>query len=232
MANHTEKKKPIYKELWVWIVMCLLVLGIALIINSYIENKKIEDKFKNIGNGVSSFYNGINNAKSHLSEFSYNSLTGEVDYNPSTFETVTQSENINQLTAVDILIKLKEKNSNIGKYVVYTEENDINSLLGRPNQYTSKVTFEDIRLEQVNKDLDPDFFTEEEINEPIGGTIEVFNNSKDMQKRKDYIESVTSSFSPLAEYNYYNDYILLRLNKGLTPSQAIEYENIFKEILK
>lgn len=129
-----------------------------------------------------------------------------------------------KMTAEDILKEIKEKNTNIGDYIVYTEENDSNNLLGRPNQYTSKVTFEDIRLEQFDKDSD-DY-------EPVGGTIEVFNNSKDMQKRKDYIESITSSISAFAEYSYSNDYVLLRLNSELTPSQAREYENIFNEILK
>ena len=135
-----------------------------------------------------------------------------------------------KLTAEDVLLKLKENNTNIGTYVVYTEENDINNLLGRPNQYTSKVTFEDIRLEQVNKDLDPEEFSEAEINEPTGGTIEVFDNKEDLQKRKDYVESITSHFAVLAEYSYSNDYVLLRLNHKLTPSQAKEYEDYFAQI--
>ena len=134
------------------------------------------------------------------------------------------------LSAEEVLNKLKEKNSNIGTYVVYNEDNDLNKLLGRPNQYTSKVTFEDIRLEQKNKLLDPNYFSQDEINEPIGGTIEVFNNKEDLQKRKTYVESVSSSISTLVEYSYSNDYILLRLNKELTPSQASEYENIFNEV--
>lgn len=134
------------------------------------------------------------------------------------------------LTAEDVFYKLKEKNANVRRYVNYTEESDINNLLGRPNQYTSKVTFEDIRLKQTNKDLDPTYFSQEEINEPIGGTIEVFNNTDDLKKRKDYVDSITSSISALAEYSYSNNYILLRLNHDLTPAQASEYENILKTV--
>ena len=143
----------------------------------------------------------------------------------------TSSSNISKIfTAEDVVLKLKSQNPNIGTYIVYNENTDMNNLLGRPNQYTSKVTFEDIRLEQTNKTLDPEYFSEAEINEPIGGTIEVFNNAEDMQKRKTYIESVTSSISAFAEYSYSNEYILLRINKELTPSQAKEYEDILKEI--
>ena len=142
----------------------------------------------------------------------------------------SQIEESRKLTAKDIVLKLKEKNTNVGRYVIYNEENDLNQLLGRPNQYTSKVTFEDTRLEQVNKDLDPEEFSQDEINEPIGGTIEVFNNSEDMKKRKDYVNTLGSSMSIFAEYSYSNDYILLRLNKQLTPTQAKEYEDIFNSI--
>lgn len=136
------------------------------------------------------------------------------------------------MTAEELLIKLKEKNENIGRYVVYTEETDLNSLLGRPNQYTSKVTFEDKRLEQTNLSLDSKYFTQEEINEPTGGTIEVFKTEEDLIKRKKYVETITSSMSALVEYSYSDGIYLLRLNKDLTPSQAKEYEEIFYSIVK
>ena len=139
---------------------------------------------------------------------------------------------IKRLTAEDVVLKLKESNSNVGRYVVYTDETDLNKLLGRPGQYTSKVTFEDTRLEQKNKDLDDDMFSAEERNEPTGGTIEVFNNPQDLKKRKDYLESVTSMFSATVEYSYSNDYILLRVGHELTPTQAKEYENFLSEIFK
>ena len=60
-------------------------------------------------------------------------------------ETSTETIENEKMNAEVIVNKMKEKTSNIGKVVVYNEENDLNNLLGRPNQYTSKVTFEDIR---------------------------------------------------------------------------------------
>ena len=129
--------------------------------------------------------------------------------------------NKSQLTAEEITNKLKEKGLNIGKIVVYTEETDLNNLLGRPNQYISKVQFEDTRLSQE--------FIED--NDAKGGTIETFNNKEDMQKRKNYIESISSSSSIFAQYIYGNEYVLLRLDNELTPSQAKEYETTFNEIM-
>ena len=52
------------------------------------------------------------------------------------------------MTAEEICNELKNNNNNIGKIVVYTEETDSNNLLGRPNQYTSKVNFADNRISQ------------------------------------------------------------------------------------
>lgn len=136
-----------------------------------------------------------------------------------------------KMTSEEIVTKLKEQNKNVGRIVTYTEETDINELLGRPNQYTSKTTFEDTRIEQTNQNLDEQYFSEEERNEPIGGTVEVFKNEADMKKRKDYLETITSSMSVFAEYSYAQGVYLLRLNKSLTPAQAKEYEENFYKII-
>ncbi len=135
-----------------------------------------------------------------------------------------------QMTAEEIVNKLKENNANIGKIVVYTEETDLNKLLGRPNQYISKVTFEDKRIEQV--ELDEEFSTEEERNEPTGGTIEVFKNKNDMESRKRYVEQISGAASIFAQYIYSSDYALLRLDSDLTPTQAKEYEEAFYKIIE
>lgn len=139
--------------------------------------------------------------------------------------TTTTGENVvtnKEMTAEDIANKLKENNNNIGKIVVYTAETDKNNLLGRPNQYTSKVQFADNRISQE--------FVEED--NAIGGTIEVFTNKKDMQNRKEYVESISSQASMFAQYIYSKENVLLRLEKDLTPEQAKEYEEDFYELFK
>lgn len=139
------------------------------------------------------------------------------------------SSNTTTLTAEEIINKMKEKNTNIGKVVVYTEETDLNQLLGRPGQYISKISFEDKRLEQEN--ADNEYLTEEERNEPTGGTIEVFENEKDMKKRKEYIEGFSTS-SMFSQYVYSKGNVLLRVDGDLTPTQAKEYESLLNEIIK
>lgn len=137
----------------------------------------------------------------------------------------TSNENITankEMSAEEIVNALKEKNENIGKIVVYTADTDTNKLLGRPNQYTSKVNFADNRISQE--------FVDE--NNAKGGTIEVFANKEDMENRKEYIESISSSASMFAQYIYSKGNVLLRLEKDLTPEQAKEYEDAFNEIVK
>lgn len=133
-----------------------------------------------------------------------------------------QKVNSKNATAEEIINLMKEKNSNIGKIVVYNEENDLNNLLGRPNQYTSKIQFADNRLDQS--------YVEE--NDAKGGTIEVFNSKEDMENRKKYIETISTQASIFAQYIYSKGNAILRLDTELTPEQAKEYETIFNEIVK
>ena len=111
----------------------------------------------------------------------------------------------------------------IGESIEYTAKNDPNDLLGRPNQYTSKVTFEDTRLK-------PDPMAHK-FDVQNGGSIEVFENQENAITRKEYLESIGKGSSPLSEYVYREDTVLLRLSHRLTPNQAEEYEDALKDTL-
>lgn len=126
-----------------------------------------------------------------------------------------------QLTANDIVSQMKDNGANIGKIIVYDEETDVNNLLGRPNQYTSKVNFEDTTCEQYDVD-----------NDPIGGTVEVFNTPEDAKSRYDYCSAFTQSSPMFAQYMYLYDTFLLRIDNAVTPSNAEKYEKAFHAIVK
>lgn len=129
-------------------------------------------------------------------------------------------EDVPLLTANDVLTYLKASCNNIGDYIEYTEETDTNQLLGRPNQYTSKINGIDTRVEQTDE------------NDPKGFSIEVFANNEDALARQEYINSIGEKMSMLVEYNYVNEYILLRVDKSLLPSEAKEYENALNQIFQ
>jgi len=100
---------------------------------------------------------------------------------------------------------------------IYTAETDPNELLGRPGQYVAKANWADSRLEQVEGDL-------------RGGTVELFLSQDDLQGRKGYIEAVTQGIPALIEYTYARGNFLLRLDHGLTPVQAAEYQEVLEDL--
>ncbi len=122
---------------------------------------------------------------------------------------------------------------NIGAIYVFDEEDDPNKQLGRPNQYVSKISWADKRI-------DPHDFSEEneeEINdldptEYKGGTIEGFKNVSDLNRRYTYIKNITLNAPMLNQYMYKKGLFLMRLDKDFTPSQAKRYEKEFNLAVK
>ncbi|MET7451885.1 hypothetical protein ABZT03_08320 [Streptomyces sp. NPDC005574] len=101
---------------------------------------------------------------------------------------------------------------------VVTAANDGNHLLGRPNQYTSKVDFTDSRI----KASDVAGTAKGDVDR--GGSVEVFGNSEDAQTRAKYIQTVTKSMPALSEYDYVDGTVLVRVSHYLTPQQAAAYK--------
>lgn len=101
----------------------------------------------------------------------------------------------------------------------YTEDDDPNKLLGRPNGYTSKVAFSDSRI--AKKDLE---FTESDAIER-GGSVEVYPDAEGAKQRADYIQAIGKSSSALAnEYDYLKGPVLVRVTGILPPSKAKDYQ--------
>ncbi len=128
---------------------------------------------------------------------------------------IKEKIDISKMSDEDIINKFIEAGFPISKIIVYNEETDVNELLGRPNQYIQKTNFADARYEQYDID-----------NDPIGGTIEIFNNTKDAQARKNYLDSVYESYPGITtpSYMYLRNNILFRIHSELTPTHAKEYE--------
>ncbi|MEU4168685.1 hypothetical protein AB0F46_17640 [Streptomyces sp. NPDC026665] len=105
-----------------------------------------------------------------------------------------------------------------------TAENDPNHLLGRPGEYTSKVTFSDswVQASQVTG-ADPGAVER-------GGAVEVFADAADARARAEYIRAIAKSSPALAEYDYVNGPVLVRVSRYLTPKQAAQYESAAAEL--
>lgn len=122
------------------------------------------------------------------------------------------------LDAVQALAELTKTVPTAKQNIVITETNDRNHLLGRPGQYTSKVTFTDSRV----KPEDVERLDQDDVER--GGIIEVFTTPAEAKARGDYIQSVVKSMPAFLEYDYPHGVYLVRVSKYLTPSQAAEYD--------
>ncbi|MFE3583711.1 hypothetical protein [Streptomyces vinaceus] len=99
-----------------------------------------------------------------------------------------------------------------------TAENDPNHLLGRPNGYTSKITFTDSRIPaEQTEGREPDDLE-------LGGSIEIFPTAAAAKARADYIQAAGKAMPALGEYDYVHGTAVIRVSNLLTPAQAADYE--------
>jgi hypothetical protein len=100
---------------------------------------------------------------------------------------------------------------------VWTEENDPNKLLGRPNGYTSAATL-------IDKSLSP-------CSDPgvdCGAPIEVFATPDEANKRAEYLKSIRTGGILGTEYHTVIGSTLLRVTGELPPKTNTKYAAAFK----
>lgn len=141
MSKHGKKeKKPIYKKWWFWLIILVIII-IFIVIIKWLENKALETSFENIGEGATNFIEGINDADSHLDEFTYNYETGKVEYKPQiTIEKYNQiKEGMTQDEVINILGD-GEKIQSEGSVGFLMTWGDLN--LSNPPHYSIHITFD------------------------------------------------------------------------------------------
>jgi hypothetical protein len=136
----------------------------------------------------------------------------------STTDNAGQPAVASKVTASDAFTKLSGQVSAAKLSGTVTASNDPNHLLGRPNEYTSKVTFSDGRISSA------DVSGTQKGDVDRGGAIEVFGSPADATARAKYIQAVTKSMPALAEYDYVHSTVLVRVSHYLTPGQAAAYK--------
>lgn len=120
------------------------------------------------------------------------------------------------VTAAAIVDQFKAAGLPVQDVEIITAGTDENKLLGRPNQYTSKVNFYDSRH------LDEQEFEQGEH------YVEVFANADDAKARRDYVTEVTKGTPFLTQYQLLEGTVLVRLDKVLTPDEVAGYEAALK----
>ncbi|WP_130865670.1 hypothetical protein [Acidipropionibacterium timonense] len=97
------------------------------------------------------------------------------------------------------------------KIVEYTEDNDPNNLLGRPNGYTAAANIQWIPAESGAGELDVS----------RGASVEQWATNKDAVQRAKYLQTIFKSAPAFgSEYSFVKGPILLRVTGAIKPSQA------------
>lgn len=138
--------------------------------------------------------------------------------NGATHTTKPTSAAPKPLTASSAFTQIAAKVSSAKLSGTVTAANDPNHLLGRPGQYTSKVTFTDSRIKAS------DVEGTEKGDVDRGGAIEAFASPSDAKARATYIQAIAKSLPAVAEYDYLHGTVLVRVSHYLTPAQAAEYK--------
>ncbi|MFF3665519.1 hypothetical protein [Microtetraspora malaysiensis] len=125
--------------------------------------------------------------------------------------------------AAGIITELAAQGLPANLTVTYTEQNDPNKLLGRPNSYTSKAAFTDKRAAGAGGEPG-------DLN--LGGGVEVFQDADTAETRAKYIQEITKSSAMFAEYTYQVGNVVLRISKDLPPSDAKAYETTLNKIVQ
>jgi hypothetical protein len=112
----------------------------------------------------------------------------------------------------DIVTSFEKASLPVENIIYYDETNDPNEQLGRPNCYIGKANF-----------------AHPASDEERPCTIEIFTNQKDLDSRESYILSIYDTFQFSRQYIYKEGLALFRLPYDILPSQAKEYEEIFRE---
>jgi len=113
--------KNLVKKWWFWVIVIIIVVILFILISNYIENQRMKKTFANIGNSATDFISGIDNANSHLNEFSYNYDSGEVEYRPSkiTLQMYNRiEEGMKQEEIISVLGKYENKLEGENTYIL------------------------------------------------------------------------------------------------------------------
>jgi hypothetical protein len=128
------------------------------------------------------------------------------------------SSSIGAETAEEVFNRIADQVTTASLVKVYTEDDDPNKLLGRPNGYTSKIAFADSRIAEVDTEgADKDAIER-------GGSIEVFSDAELAKGRAEYIQGILKNSGLGAEYDYLHGPVLVRVTGNLSPSKARDYE--------
>ena len=137
------------------------------------------------------------------------------------------------ISTTKIMERIAQKLPSITDVINYSEVDDPNEIMGQPNQYTSKSSWEDNRIYHSSE---------------FAGTIEVFNNTKDAELREQHLAKYRESCEQAVSAEKYGsaiksgwncedyrvfrkDAVVIRLSVAFSENQMNEYMTEFENII-
>ncbi len=126
--------------------------------------------------------------------------------------------------------------SSITDICIVTEENDPNGKLNKSGGYTGALYFEDSRVPKVTEVIDDDTFEGRppkdicEAGTIAGGSIEIYKNVEDAEKRNDYLSTFDGTALSSGHIIYNN--IVIRTSDEFTASEQKQLEQLIIEKIK
>lgn len=118
------------------------------------------------------------------------------------------------LTAAGVVARLKAAGLPVSNVQTQDERTDPNSMLGRPNGYTGRASF----------DVPGGDTAGDKYDISRGGVVEVWPDAAGAKKRAAYVKQATASMPALTEYDYVHGPVLLRITGGVVPSTARKFK--------
>jgi hypothetical protein len=128
---------------------------------------------------------------------------------------------LQKINAATIVAGFKKRGLPVGSSTTLTATTDPDGQLGKPGQYTSKVTFVDSRLAGNGA-----------TGIAAGGAVEVFSTTADAARRKQELSRAATANGTAGEIEFQRGTIVLRLSPQLAADQISEYESTVNLVLK
>ena len=130
-----------------------------------------------------------------------------------------------------------EKIDTISEVCIVNEDNDPNDKLGKQGSYYIKVVFKDARLPETEMVMDKNTMTTRaprdvcEMGASVGGTVEVYKDSKEAETRKSELDAMLGGFFDSGPSEIIGQKAVIRVSSDLKASEQNALLENMKEAL-
>lgn len=144
-----------------------------------------------------------------------------------------QDSSIDSVSSLETFFNEIENKEFVEGVFTFSEENDANNLLNKPNQYIEVWVFRDSRANNELTDTSNASYLKDTWTS-AWWKLEVFENKKDAKARVEYIAEATKDLPAIIKSQNSRDTqienVVLRLSRNLSNSEQEEYINIANEL--